>query len=264
MRFLNVPEKRFTTPSGQVLTYTDLPGHSPCVIFLHGFADSRHSFDRVLECLKSGNRCLVPDLRGHGNSGKPDSGYALEDFCRDIEYFQDSLTGSASVLVGHSLGSFIAQSMAAEMPESVEGLILIGTAACCADNEVVRDLRDEICALPDGISETFIREFQKPSLPVPRDFLEKMIAESKKLPFHVWRECSAELAHADNRPLLGRIRAKTLVLHGIKDSVFSVADQDELLAALPHSSLVRCADCGHALHWEKPEFTARRIAEFLN
>src|SRR5918993_526031 len=57
------------------------------VIFLHGFTDSRHSFDYVVPNLPTGIRAMVITQRGHGNSDKPQFGYTPDDFAADLQAF---------------------------------------------------------------------------------------------------------------------------------------------------------------------------------
>jgi pimeloyl-ACP methyl ester carboxylesterase len=258
-------EKRFIPHSGPDLHYREAPGREglPCILFIHGFADSGLSFTRMLEAARPENRLLLPDLRGHGASAKPASGYSPDALAGDLAGLLTALQAGPAVLVGHSLGSFVAQSLAALFPHLVERVLLISSAARTGGNAVLRELARAVLALGEDIPDAFIEEFQTPYAPVPRAFLDLAIAESKKVPVRVWKECCRELLQIDQRERLRRIQAGTMILHGAADSLFTRADQEELRALLPEAAFVDLPGAGHAPHWEQPESAAGMLEHFM-
>ena len=75
--------------------------------------------------------------RGHGNSSRPASGYRIADMADDLRLFLNALEIERAVLVGHSMGSFVAQRFAIDHPARTAGLVLLGSATGMRDNEVV-------------------------------------------------------------------------------------------------------------------------------
>src|SRR5262245_50683643 len=71
------------------------------VIFLHGFSDSWHSFEIVMEMLPPDLHLISVSLRGHGNSSKPNEGYHPKDFANDVSLFVNAKKLGASIIVGH-------------------------------------------------------------------------------------------------------------------------------------------------------------------
>ena len=96
------------------------------VVFLHGVTDSWRSLKVVLDRLPATLRALAITQRGHGDSSKPDEGYGYADMAEDLREFMDALGLPAAVVVGHSMGSMVAQRFAADHPERVAGLVLMG------------------------------------------------------------------------------------------------------------------------------------------
>jgi pimeloyl-ACP methyl ester carboxylesterase len=101
------------------------------IIMLHGLTDSWQSFSRVLPELPSRYRVLVPDQRGHGGSERPAVGYAPEDFATDVLAFMDAVGVERAALVGHSMGSFVAQAVARPRPAD-PGWCWSGRPPACA------------------------------------------------------------------------------------------------------------------------------------
>lgn len=232
------------------------------VVFLHGYADSWRSFERVIQAFPPNYRCLAVDLRGHGDSSKPERHYALKDFVEDMRLVLESLGIGSFTLVGHSMGSFIAQLFAATYPEKIENLVLVSSACKAVGNQILAEIHDDIMKLQDPVDESFISEFQAPSLPVPQEFMQTIIAESKKIPARIWKMVFKELQAMDNSDLLCRIQAKTLVLWGEKDAIFTRDDQELLTSKIATSRFI-AYDAGHALHWEIPELAAKDMSRFL-
>ncbi len=254
---------RVLLPTGVSLHYAEkgAKGKTP-VVFLHGFVDSWRSFIRVIESLAPERRAIAFDLRGHGDSDKPEGGYSIADFTQDLLLFLDALGLDKANLVGHSMGSFIAQSFAALHPHRVERLVLIGSAPCAADNAAIMETKPLIDALRDPMERDFIRGFQATGNPVPAEFMEMIISETMKVPARVWRSVFAGLLQADLRPILHAVAAPTLIMWGNQDMVFTRRDQETLLSQIPDSTLKEF-DAGHALHWEKPKEVTAALESFL-
>lgn len=253
-------------PGGLSLHYVELgPRSAPPLVLLHGYTDSFRSFDLNLSPLARRFHVYAVDQRGHGRSSRPECCYALADFARDVVAFMDSVGLRRATLVGHSMGSFVAQAVALEHPERVSALVLIGSAPGVAGNPVALELAKAVDALQDPVDPTFIREFQASTFvqPLPPGFLDTAVAESQLVPAHVWKATLEGLLQVDHTARLPALHTPTLVVGGDKDGFFSVAQQQALADALPNGTLALYADTGHAPHVERPERFAADVEAFL-
>src|SRR5512134_1726307 len=82
------------------------------VVMLHGVTDSWHSFELVLPRLPESIRAFALTQRGHGDASRPDSGYRYTDLAADVAAFMDVHQLKSAVVVGHSMGSSVAQRFA--------------------------------------------------------------------------------------------------------------------------------------------------------
>ena len=116
-------EKQFNT--GELtLDYVEAGSGQPLVA-LHGLTSNRQAWYPLLPKFASRWHVYVPDLRGHGTSGRaPDHHYANADYASDIIAFLKHI-GQPVVLMGHSLGAMVAIIVAAQYPEGVSALILL-------------------------------------------------------------------------------------------------------------------------------------------
>ena len=234
------------------------------VILLHGFTDSWYSWDRVLPSLGERAHLFALDQRGHGGTDRPAGGYSLESMAADVIAFMDAMRLPRATIVGHSMGSMIAQHVATIAPQRVTRLVLVGSTAD-PRNEVVRSLRAPVDAMADSAPAAFVREFQTSTVhaPVPAAFMERVIADSRAVPPHVWRGALHGML-ADGAPApLGRIAAPTLIVWGEHDAIFGRADQDALVAAIPGALLKAYPATGHAPHWEQPDRFVSDLGDFL-
>ncbi len=239
----------------------------PVVVLLHGAGDSWHSWELVLPHLPKTLRVYAVTLRGHGLSDHPAAGYARADFAADVTSFLRMLDLRDVTVVGHSLGSFVAQVVATNDVEGrLSRLVLVGSGPGRApDPNAPSPVSAYFASVRDPIDYRFARDFQAGTAftPLPPAFLETMIAEVQRVPaamFHELAKGSADPRHLEK---LSRIKARTLLLWGDKDAMFSKSDQDDLLKIIPGSRLIPYPDTGHALHWECPERFARDLSAFM-
>jgi non-heme chloroperoxidase len=254
-------------PNDVTLQYVEHgEGSGVPVLFLHGIGDSLHSFDLVMPHLPESIRTFALTQRGHGDSSRPEVGYRFHDFATDVVAFMDALELERAVVVGHSLGSTIAQRVAIDHPERIAGLVLIASFFSLPSSQAPRELWSVVSTMEDPVDPDFVREFQESTIarPVPRTFMEETIMhESMKLPVRVWREvvrCSLQDEFSGE---LDAIEAPTLLVWGDQDGMVFRNDQDALTAAIEGSQLVVYEGYGHAIPWEAPDRLGSDLVRFV-
>lgn len=249
---------RVTLPTGVSLHYQEAGLRSgPAVILLHGFIDSHQVFEQILPPLAERYHLYTPDQRGHGESDKPECCYTQADYTADLQAFMQELDIPSATIIGHSMGAFIAHKFAVEHPDLVEGLVLVGGAAAC---EICAAFQEEIDKVSDPVDEAYVRELQKSSMYAPVDdaYFERVIAQSMKVPAHVWHRAFAGLAEENHTDRLSAIQARTLIVAGDKDDF--AQNQEELERLIPNSTLLIYEETGH---WPYAERTERFLADLL-
>ncbi len=106
-----------------------VPGRGPAIVFVHGLVmDNLSSFYYTLanSCAAAGADVMLYDLRGHGRSQRPPSGYSLNDSVTDLEALLDVLQIDGPVhLIGNSYGGAVSLAYAVKHPEAVASLVMI-------------------------------------------------------------------------------------------------------------------------------------------
>jgi non-heme chloroperoxidase len=236
-------------------------------IFLHGVTDSCQSWQPVLEHMPSSIHAFAITQRGHGDADRPEQGYRYRDFSEDLAAFMDAMGIASACIVGHSMGSMVAQRFAIDHPERVLRLVLVGTFRTMRGHDGLQELWDEVLAgLTDPVDPGFVREFQESTLaqPVPPEFLDLIVSESLKVPAKVWQATFAGFLEEDHSDQLAAITAHTLIVWGGKDDFCPRADQDFLVGEIPDARLVVYPDAGHATHWEEPKRFAEDVVAFVS
>ena len=160
---------------GVSLNYGYWPGRGAPVVALHGLTASYVNFIGIAERLAGRRPLFALDFRGRGDSEKPAGPYGLAQHARDVVAAMRALDFGPSVIVGHSMGAFVATALAEQAPELVSGLILIDGGYLLdmpaeADAEQVLDtvLAQRITQLQDTYpSREVYREFwrSRPNFP---------------------------------------------------------------------------------------------------
>lgn len=125
MRNRDQPRLIKTKGAGLLLQAAIWDGGKKTILALHGLTANCRCWDLLASVLTPLHRLVAPDLRGRGHSDQPASGYSLADHVEDLVLLMDDLRLESPVVMGHSLGAFIALSLAATHPERVERIILL-------------------------------------------------------------------------------------------------------------------------------------------
>jgi pimeloyl-ACP methyl ester carboxylesterase len=239
---------------------TQGPKLGPAMIMLHGITDSWFSFSRVLPLFAADMRVVVPDQRGHGDSERPAS-YRLDDFADDVIRLMDALQIEKAVILGHSMGSFVARKVYEMAPQRVARLVLVG-AGPESTTAGMMELAAAVHQLTDPVDEAFVREFQMSCVnaPVPEPFMEAAIANSRRTPARVWQAAFQGLL--EGRISLFRPQVRALVLGGRQDAVFSATEHMVLARQFPRGELHLVDGVGHSLHWEQPATFVSALLRF--
>ena len=259
--------KTIKLPSGVELEYVEkgVTSGTP-VIFLHGYSDSWHSFDQVLPLLPSSVHAFSISQRGHGNSDRPEKGYAPEDFASDLADFMQELNLKPAIIVGHSMGATVAQRFALDYPYMAQAMVLVGSFASFKSNAGIVELQKMVSELKDPVDSGFVHEFQSSTIfkPISPLALRTYVNESRKIPSRVWKAVAKELLTVDYSKALTGLAVPVLIVWGEKDNFCPASDQEVLAKAIKRSKLIVYERIGHAVHWEDPERFTADLLEFIN
>jgi pimeloyl-ACP methyl ester carboxylesterase len=118
-------QSRFAEANGIKLHYLAAGSRGMPVILLHGFAQTSHMWQPLIEPLSRSNTVIAPDLRGFGASSIPPRGYDKKTMAEDIHALVVSLGFKKVRIVGHDIGLMVAYAYAAQYPAEVDRIVLM-------------------------------------------------------------------------------------------------------------------------------------------
>lgn len=252
--------------SGLNLAYVELgnPKGRP-LLLLHGFTDTSRSWSLIAPYL-SDHRLLIPDQRGHGAADAPPCCYSSHVYADDARQFMDLLGLERVAVLGHSMGSMTAITMASEYPDRVTEIVLIGSTALApvSRGSWLYDNATSV-TFPIDPSSEFMREWHPSNQPTPVDaaFAEEVMNEILVIPPQVWRGVMRELAGVPVGRHAVDVKASVLLLSGGKDPLFTAAHHESLVKAFPQAEAHVFPQLGHNPIWEQAEDLAAVINAFL-
>jgi pimeloyl-ACP methyl ester carboxylesterase len=258
-------KKEMALPTGLTMKYVDMGQPSgPPLVLIHGMTDNSRSGSPIAPFLSGERRLIIVDLRGHGGSGKPDLRmYPVSLYAADVAALLDGLGIEKASVVGHSLGSMVAQALAINYPEKVDKVVLESSALVAFDS-LGRDIYDAALGFGENPpDDEFMEGWYSNPNPVDQDFLRREMAESKGLPPHAWRAIAKGAAASDLTHFMDELKAPTLILWGSADGFFGAEAQALLKKALPSAASIDYEGTGHNIHWEIPQKMAADVAAFL-
>ena len=266
-------KKQAVLPDGETLAYIDTgnPSGTP-VVLIHGYTDSARDWVPLMPYLSKQFRLVLVDIRGHGQSSKPECCYTRLDFAYDIKLLLDSLGIQRADLVGHSLGSIIAQTFAEYWPEKTGRVVMIASTGGRPPGMAPPkfDFTAEIRKLKEPIepdSPFMIAWWDSPT-PVDPDFIRRQRKDAAGIPLRVWlavldQGLPSDNLYGDLQSTLPKLKAPTLLIWGSKDPIMEEPMRKTLIDALPAAQVQVFDGLGHNPFWEDPESVAAVINHFL-
>jgi pimeloyl-ACP methyl ester carboxylesterase len=117
-------DSRLAQVNGTTLRYLTAGAGEP-VLLLHGFAQTSHMWRPLIAELAKTHLVIAPDLRGFGESAKPDGGYDKKTMAQDVHALAASLGHKRVGVVGHDIGLMVAYAYAAQYPAETERIVLM-------------------------------------------------------------------------------------------------------------------------------------------
>lgn len=239
-------------------------GDGPPVIFVHGYTTTSNFWWHQIPDLAKRYRTVRFDLRGHGDSGKPDNiPYTIEGFAQDLSNVMDALAIDSAVIFGLSMGGAVVMRFALDHPERVLGLGLIGTTACglgpmVQSNNVLTRIGEigTEAASQEVISHSFSKH-------TDAAIVEWAKREVVKTPQHVAEPAICSLDAFDVRKELHNLHVPTLIVVGAEDQITPVASSQFLHSAIAGSKLHVIPKAAHFPMLERSHTFNQIALEFL-
>ncbi|MFD7299742.1 alpha/beta fold hydrolase [Streptomyces pharetrae] len=240
-------------------------GTGPALALVHGTGPGSLIFDHLIDEFADRSTVILPEYSGSASAEDDGAPLTLEVLAGQVAAVLEETADGPVDLLGFSLGSLVAATVAATRPELVRRLILVngwsGPDDVYIHNMMTtwQDIADNTAAFTRYATFTAFSPAFLNSL--GRDTVEGMIGLMQPTPGTL-RHIDLNL-RADIRDLLPKIQAPTLVIGSTQDGTIPVQNARDLHTALPGSSYVEI-DAGHAVIAERAEEFAKHVRDFVH
>jgi pimeloyl-ACP methyl ester carboxylesterase len=248
----------------------------PPLVLLHGLNDCHRTWRLLVAPLARDRRVLMPDLPGHGLSGRPDASYELRWYGSVLAHWLDTVGIGRADVVGHSFGGGVAQMMLLQSPEHIRRLALVSSGGL--GREITLSLR--LASLPHVV-ERLGQPFMGPCTwlglkaaggmfsPDDAAHLSTMNAQSGSA--RAFARTVRDVIDWRGQRRTFYQRAGELsplppiaVFWGDRDNVIPFSHAEALAKSVYGVRITRFDGCGHYPHHERPRALARALTDFLD
>ena len=247
---------------GTNLAYEESGAGDPPFVFVHGWTCNRTHFAPQVEHFQERHRVLAVDLRGHGDSDKPQQRYTVPGLADDVAWLCAEAHVDRPILVGHSMGGVVVLDIAARHPEVPRGVVMLDAAPIVAASPAA-DVAAEVGAAlagPDGAAaRAALIEHAVASLGRDPQLQERIRRDMSAVPDHVAQSCVEAMGSWDGESA-GRA-CRVPAVHIAADD--PINDAAVLRALSPSIRTGQTVGAGHFHHLQVPDQVNAMIERFV-
>jgi pimeloyl-ACP methyl ester carboxylesterase len=256
--------------NGNVPLHYTTAGQGPAVILLSGVGYGGGYWQNVVPLLAPDATVLCMDNRGTDGSGKPDGPYSIQLMAQDTLAVLDHAGAKTALVVGHSMGGFVAQELALHHPDRVSAMLLMSTShgGMRAVPPSFRAL-DIMTRRQGTFDELFSRALAASTAPTFAAAQPERVAQlrayraASTVPPECYRAQVMAGAGHNARERLMKLTLPVHILMGALDEVVPPQNGILLQSVMPHADLHVLGGVGHLLSWEAPDAFVAAVRALL-
>lgn len=262
--------------SNGIEIYYEITGSGKPLVLISGLGYPLWQWHKMVPYLAEHFRVITFDNRGVGQSDKPAGPYSAQMLAADTAGLMDALGIESAAVMGHSMGGFIAQSMALDFSEKVSELILCSTNFGGPHHvpvtpeafAVLSDTTsDPLTRFTNGLKVSTAPGWADAHPDIVKEWVDWRVANPvEPVPYQaqmaIGLALTSEEAAFENK--LPNISVPTLILFGAHDKVVPPENADLLAKQIQGSRIAIIPDAGHFFPIEIPEVASRIVIDFLD
>jgi pimeloyl-ACP methyl ester carboxylesterase len=245
---------------GITLRYTEAGAGDPPLLFIHGWTCNHTHWRGQLPHFAKKHRVVALDLRGHGESDKPDEDYSIPTFAEDVAWLIQELNLEKPVVIGHSMGGVIAAALARKHPELASAVVLVDSPIVPLPEAMAPILQELMSGFASPayqeVASGFVRQFMFDANSDPA--LTEEILGSMSAPQRVTLTALQSCLSPEGQSP-GAIPVPALFIR----AQTTYATEDQLREHIPGLTVIT-VPAAHFLQLEKPAATNNIISDFLD
>jgi 3-oxoadipate enol-lactonase len=259
---------RITSGDAEILY--EVLGSGPPVVLLHPFPANHELWLPAAQALTSRYRVILPDLRGHGDSGLGAGPATMEKHAADIARVMDDAKVQRAPLVGNSIGGYAIFEFWRRYPGRASAVVLCNTKAQADTPEAragrLQAANDVVERGTELFFEGLLTKLMGATTHTTRpDLVDGALRMMRKMsPEDVAMVQRGMAERPDSVETLKTIDVPTLIVTGDEDTVTGVAEAELMRRNIPGSEMKVISKAGHYSPWERPEEVGKMIRQFLD
>jgi pimeloyl-ACP methyl ester carboxylesterase len=239
-------EATVSTPMGPQAYWSG--GAGPTLVLLHGAGDAAGSFASIVDKLVPRYRVVIPDLAGHGHSGPAAGPLSVGQVLAGVEAVLREGPQEPVILVGNSLGAWVALLYARQHPDRVARIVLVNGGALVGERQdlsLMPKTRAEAAALMTQLRDSSAD-------PIPGYVLDDVVREANAGPIARLSQTAGSMGEYLLDGKLHDLAVPVDLIWGESDKLFALTYARRMMAQLPASRLTTIPSCGHVPQQECP------------
>lgn len=247
-----------------VKLYYEKHGVGLPVVCIHGYPLDHSIWNPLIPFLEKKMQLILPDLRGYGKSPVPAGPYTMQGMAEDILGLIDELGFSQVLLVGQSMGGYVALQFARSYPSRLLGLVLVASHPYPDDPEKKKGRYDTIRKVQEEGVEKALVEFPAKLSPVSeiQDYTRKIINATSV--DGVIGSLQAMAERSDCSDILSLAEYPTMVVLGKEDVFIPQQQREQMQTQFPKIGFFILENAAHMLMMERSQAVSQVIFEVAN
>jgi 3-oxoadipate enol-lactonase len=249
--------------------FYDVTGNGPPVVLLHPFPTNHEVWHPAAQHLASRYQVILPDLRGHGDSGIGDGPATMEKHAADLARVLDDAEIGRAIFAGNSIGGYLLFEFWRRHQPRVIGLVLCNTKAQADSGEIRAGRLQAAHEVLERGTEAFIDaqlprllgESTRRSRPDLVEGARKMMLKMSPEDITLVQQGMAE--RPDSVATLKTIHVPTLIVTGDEDILTGVPEAELMHQNIAGSKMNVVPRAGHYSPWEQPEEIGKLLRQFV-
>jgi pimeloyl-ACP methyl ester carboxylesterase len=250
------------TRDGITLRYLDTGTGDPPMLFIHGWCCNNTYWRDQVPHFSKKRRVVAVDLRGHGESDKPDEDYSIPAFVEDVAWLIGEMKLEKPVIVGHSMGGTIALNLVRKHPDLASAVVFVDSPIFPLPGPTRVLLDQTLAALQtpayQGVAAGFVRMvlFNAESPPI---LVEEIVSGMSSAPQRVMHTSIAS-SLSDESMVPGTVPVPALFIR----AATNIASEEQLRERYPGMGVITVPGTAHFVQMEQPAVTNNIISDFLD
>jgi len=271
-------ETGYVTVSDGTRLYYEAEGQGKPILLMHGWSGSNRFFDKNFAALAQQFRVYRIDIRGHGDSDKPENGYTMLRYAKDLHDFLKAENLDDVTVVGWSMGASILWGYYQLFGDDrISKMVFVDQAPAqymapdwhypqpgCYDQAALERLHARLLYDEKGAAMALVEGCRPEGVETSAADMDFLVGEVMKTPARVKYWAMRDHTNHDWRRQLARIDLPVVMAIGRKSKMFDWRGTKQGCDILPRCTAVYFEESGHMPFWEEPRKFNRMLTELVN